>query len=204
MKWIRKNPLVAALLGVVALIAVVGSLSRLGSDSSATTTAALVTQETVGSTAAAEAGAVERSEVAPVNCGPLITLEEVDEAFDMVGQNAAIFQFTGGETCTHVLADDEDFYVEIGSGDPTDFEPSAELSGVSGEAVTGVGDGARWFTGAEDGVGVLSVQQLTLLGVLHYGVIVSRPGLAGSEQLEILRTLALAASAGSFRGRLDH
>jgi hypothetical protein len=100
-----------------------------------------------------------------------------------------------------VLDDDEDFYVEIGPGAPADFEPSAELSGVSAEAVTGVG--ARWFTGAEDGVGVLSVQQLTLLGVLHYRVIVSRPGLAGSEQLEILRTLALAGSARWFRGRLD-
>ena len=76
------------------MIALVGSLSSLGSDGSATTTAALVAQETVGSTAAAEADAIERSEVAPVNCGPLITLEEVYEAFDMVGQNAAIFQFT--------------------------------------------------------------------------------------------------------------
>ena len=132
-----------------------------------------------------------------MNCGPLITLEEVDEALGVTGQNAGIFQFAGGEVCTEVLADNEAFFVQIGPGNPGDLEPGAVLIGVSGESVTGVGDEAIWFGGeeAEGGgdVGVLSVRQVTLLGDLHYRIRVGRPDLASAAQLEIAKTLALSA-----------
>lgn len=193
MKWVKKNPLGAALAGVVGLILFIGILSSLGSDTATTTTTALAAQETPGSTAATASDSVDRPEVDPVNCSPLITLEEVDEALGVTGQNLSIITFGGGETCTEVLADDDDMFVQIGPGDPTDFESGALVKGVTGDVVTDVGDDARWFTEAEGGVGVLSVQQMTSLGVLNYRVTLGRPGVGGSEQLDILRTLALAA-----------
>jgi hypothetical protein len=139
----------------------------------------------------------ERLDVPPVNCGPLITLEEVDDALGVTGQLASIFEFAGGEACSEVLADDEDFFVRIEPGDPGDFEPSASVIGVSGEPVPAVGDEARWFggQGSEAGgdVGALSVRQDTSLGALHFRIFLGRPDLDSTAQLEIAKNLALSA-----------
>jgi hypothetical protein len=141
--------------------------------------------------------APNRPEVPPLNCRPLITLEEVDVALGVVGQLASIPEFARGEACTEVLADDTNLFVRIEPGDPDDFEPDAQLMGVSGEPVSEVGDEAIWFGGeeAEDGgdVGALSVRQNTPLGVLHYRITLGRPDLDSAAQLEIAKTLALNA-----------
>ncbi|MEE8345907.1 MAG: hypothetical protein V3S20_01035 [Dehalococcoidia bacterium] len=139
----------------------------------------------------------ERLDVPPVNCGPLITVEEVDDALGVTGQLASIIRFAGAEACSEALADDEDFFVRIEPGDPGDFEPGASVNGVSGQPVSDVGDEALWFGGddAEGGgdVGGLSVRQNTSLGALYFRIFLGRPGLDSAAQLEIAKKLALSA-----------
>jgi hypothetical protein len=71
------------------------------------------------------------------------------------------------------------------------------LIGVSGEPVNGVGDEALWFGGQESeaggDVGVIAVRLETSLGDLHVRIFVGRPDLDSAEQLDIAKTLALAA-----------
>ena len=73
----------------------------------------------------------------------------------------------------------------------------AELIGVTGEAVSGVGDLALWFGGAQaeggGDAGVLSVATQTPLGALVFRIVLGRTDLDSSEQLEVAKTLALSA-----------
>lgn len=141
----------------------------------------------------------ERPAVPTVDCGPLLTLEEVDDAlgWSIGDDRAGPIEIARGEVCRHRLADDQDVFVQIQPGEPGDFEPGASVIGVSGEPVPAVGDEARWFggEGSEAGgdVGALSVRQDTSLGALHFRIFVGRPDLDSAAQLEIAKTVALAA-----------
>ncbi len=139
---------------------------------------------------------LERPDVPPVTCDSLITDQEVDDALGVTGL-PSMMRFEGGEACNERLADDGDFFVEIQPGDPGDFEPGASLIGVSGQPVSGVGDEALWFGGADaeggGSVGSLSVSQVTSLGVLHFRINLGRPDLDSAAQLEIAKGVALNA-----------
>ena len=115
----------------------------------------------------------------------------------MTGQLPSMMRFEGGEACKERLANDGDFSVEILPGDPGDFEPGASVIGVSGEPVSGVGDEALWFGGAdaEGGgtIGALSVRQDTSVGALNFRIFLGRPDLDSAAQLEIAKNVALSA-----------
>ena len=143
--------------------------------------------------------ALERPDVPAVDCEPLFTVEEVDEALGWsIGDDRPGPILTArGEVCLHRLLNDSDVFVQIQPGTPADFEPGASVIGVSGEAVPAVGDEARWF-GGEDSeaggdVGALSVRQNTSLGAIHYRIFLGRPDLDSAAQREIAKTLALNA-----------
>ena len=141
----------------------------------------------------------ERPAVESVACGPLFTLEDVDDALGWsVGDDRpGPIRTARGEVCLHSLLRDGDVFVQIQPGDPADFEPGALVIGVSGEPVSGVGDAALWFggEGSEAGgdVGVISVRRDTSLGAIHFRIFVGRPDLDSAAQLEVAKTLARAA-----------
>jgi hypothetical protein len=71
----------------------------------------------------------------------------------------------GDATCTKLIL--AEIYVEIQQGDPADLEVGAEMEGVVGQPLPGLGDEAVWFAGvprqgsftAPHEAGVLSVRQ---------------------------------------------
>ena len=141
----------------------------------------------------------ERPDVDAVDCGPLFTLEEVDDAlgWSVGDERPGPILTARGEVCLHSLLADSEVFVQIQPGGPGDFEPGATVIGVSGEPVAAVGDEARWF-GGEDSeaggdVGALSVRQNTSIGAIYFRIFVGRPDLDSGAQLEIAKTLALAA-----------
>ena len=142
----------------------------------------------------------ERSDVPAVDCGPLLTTDELEEAlgvFDRPAGERNSIRFAQGEVCSEQLDADERVFVRIEPGAPGDFEPGAGLLGVPGEPVSAVGDEARWFggEGSEAGgdVGALSVRQDTSLGALRFRIFLGRPDLDSAAQLEIAKNLALSA-----------
>ena len=141
----------------------------------------------------------ERPDVPAVDCGPLLTVEEVDDALGWsIGDDRPGPILTErGEVCLHSLLADQDVFVQIQPGEPGDFEPGASVIGVSGESVAAVGDEALWFggEGSEAGgdVGALSVRQNTSLGAIYFRIFVGRPDLDSAAQREIAKTVALNA-----------
>jgi hypothetical protein len=139
------------------------------------------------------------ADVPPVECGTLLTVDEIDEAlavWDRASGDMNTVGYTKGEVCITKIYTDQRIFVQIGPGEPGDFEPGAELLGAPGEPVSGVGDDARWFlgTGAAGGpAGVLSVRQATSLGVLYFRITVGRPDLNTAELLDVVKGLALNA-----------
>jgi len=108
MQWAGEHPIGAAFIAIVSLILIGVLLSSLGSDvpsdevvltSIATGSA---TPEQTEATATSDEG---RLDVPQLECNPLITLEEVDVALDVVGENAGIVRYTGGEACNEALGD---------------------------------------------------------------------------------------------------
>jgi len=111
----------------------------------------------------------------------LVTNEEADEVLDphrdshpatrdeiLVIDNFAEpvdLSEPGDATCTKLIL--AEIYVEIQQGDPADFEVGAEMEGVVGQPLPGLGDEAVWFAGvprqgsftAPHEAGVLSVSQ---------------------------------------------
>ncbi len=135
----------------------------------------------------------EGLDVPAVDCSPLLTLAEVDEALgvDIDAGDSGSIEIARGENCFEPLVDDDSVFVSIGPGSAADFITAAQLLGVPGQPVADVGHEAIWFEGAD--VSVLSVRAGTELGLLHYRITLGRPDLDGSAQLEIATELALSA-----------
>ena len=132
-------------------------------------------------------------DVPPIDCGPLITLDEIDIAFDKVGESPDVVLREGGEACTHTLAADEDFFIRIEPGHPDDFEPGAMIEGQTGVSVEGVGDEALWFGADGRTVSVISVRARSTFGALHFRMVLSRPEADAATHRDTVRMLALAA-----------
>lgn len=135
-----------------------------------------------------------RPELPQVDCRTLLTSDEIDVALfgeDATGPRGS-FILAHGETCLSEPNDDSGNYIQIEPGDPADFEDTAQLSGVFGESVEGVGDAARWF---DDGaaLGILSVGVDIEEASIIYRVQVNRSDLDGARRLEQARELALLA-----------
>lgn len=139
------------------------------------------------------------ADVPAIDCAPLLTLDEKDEALGMADlpfEERDLISFARSEVCTDQRASDERVFVRVEPGSPDDFAPDARVFGVAGETVDGVGDAARWFGGVEaegGGAGLLSVRRDTPLGVLHFRIVVGRPDLSADERLDVAIELALAA-----------
>jgi hypothetical protein len=154
---------------------------------------------------------VEGPPIPPIDTCSLITIPELDEALGLLQfpvSERSFFTSSRGETCTW---DHEREGVTraltIEPGDPGDFDPGASLLGVTGVAVTGVGDLAIWFGTAE--AGAMSVIDETPMGYVLVRVILARPDLddvgriATAEQVATMIIERLATSGGIVVSRDD-
>ncbi len=167
-----------------------------GDDSDATPSQGPSTSEP---TAAATSDA-ERPDVAPLRCQTLLTQNAIDDALDIWNRPSGDMDTiggAGGEVCQETVASDQDVFVRIEPGEPQDFKPGAQLLGVEGERVAGIGDGALWFGGvdAEGGGkrGVLTVAQESSVGGVVFRIVLGRPDLDSAEQLAVAKAVAATA-----------
>jgi hypothetical protein len=207
-EFIRQNRQVVNVIGIVAIVVVGASLvGRLsGGDSAPVAVDTTVVSEAQPTSTVV--GPAPSSEVPPVDCGPLITLDEVTEALgvaDDPDRGGGASQISQHEVCHEALSSDPTFYVQIGPGSPDDFAPGAVIIGTTGEPISDLGDGALWFGGPETddagASGVVAIHQLTQHGDLFFRVVLGRPDVDEDVQREItvdLARLALPRFPGVF------
>jgi hypothetical protein len=207
-EFIRQNREVVNALGIMVVVVVGVSIVVLLIDGDSTPIAADSTVASEAQPTSTGAGLEPSSEVPPVECGPLITFDEVLEALgvaDNPDRGGGASEIARNEVCHEALSSDENFYVQIGPGSPNDFAPGAVIIGATGEPITDVGDEALWFGGpdADDAgaYGVVAVHQLTQHGDLYFRVVLGRPDVDENVQREItvgLAQLALPRFPGVF------
>jgi hypothetical protein len=197
--WIQGHQVGSAVIGLVLIVVLGLGLSSLGGGDPVDEAVVDVTSTSV--TGAATATSVpsatddpNRPEVPQVDCRSLLTTDEIDVALfgeDATGPRGS-FTFAQGETCLSEPDDDTGNYIQIEPGDPADFDEGAQLSGVFGERVDGVGDAARWFNDGA-GLGILSVGVGIEEASVIYRVHINRSDLDGAQRLGLARDLALLA-----------
>lgn len=202
MEWIRTHPRDAALVGGVAFFLLIGALVGLlssGDDSPIAAPSTTAQESDALTTSPPEPSPEGLLAVEPVDCGTLLTSEEIDAALglDELSAPPGVFMFSRGEVCVHTPDPDEGLFIRTEPGHPDEFEAGATMLGDEGQLVEGVGTSALWFTGPdpESGleVGVLSVSEETTLGWLYFRIVLGRPGTDEPTRLEAARTLAFAA-----------
>jgi hypothetical protein len=135
--------------------------------------------------------------VPPLTGCSLLTDDEVDEAMGVLDLlPRGLFEFGRGEGCGWQPTDGdgediEGLSVQVAPGDPSDFQPAAELDGVRGVPVAGVGEAAVWFGGTD--TGTLSVVEGTRLGYLFVRIELNRADVDDSTRLELAKGLAANA-----------
>ncbi len=121
----------------------------------------------------------------------LVTAEEADEALG---------EFVTGLPCGNLNGQwqtDSGLYLRMEPGSSEDLQAGAEIAGVAGEPVPGVGEEAAWFAGVqvpshhfgfEDTVtlGVLSLRN----GDIYLRIMLNLPAVDSVAQLEIAKDLA--------------
>ena len=198
MEWIRGHHWKSVLFGGLALLGVVllilaGGSSETEPSASRTLAGAGTMPGAITTTTELVEGfdASKHPDIEQFDCSPLLTIEDADYALGVEGQLAGMFEFAGGETCTQVLADNEEFWVRLEPGNPADFAPGSMMQGAAGALVADVGDDAIWFGG--DQVSVITVFKQVDLGGLYYRILLSRPDIPPEEELELLTELAVRA-----------
>lgn len=196
MEIIRQNRLIAAILGGLVVVSLLVLLLNDDPDSGPSVPADSRTPvPTSGaSTATAPAATGETFEPANIETLDCKTLMSGEAIGDALGGAGSWSQTSRGENC---VSEAGASYLQIAPGQPQDFSPGAEIFNVTGDPVSGIGDGALWFGGPQaegDGtVGVLVVAAESELGTLIFRIAVGRPDLNSAQQLEIAKTLALGA-----------
>ncbi len=126
----------------------------------------------------------------------LVTAEEADEA---LGEFVTGILSVGHGNC--LWHTDSVIYLRIEQGSADDLQADAEMEGVAGEPVPGIGEEAAWFDGVRlpshhidfEGttvaLGVLSVRQ----GDAYLRIMLNLPEADSSTQLEIAKGLAAKA-----------
>ena len=203
MDVIRENRLIASILGGLVVISLLVIL--LNGDGSIEPAFPLASTAPAAATSAPESArspnsVSDRPDISPLSCGSLLPQEAIDEGlavWDRPPGQQGSFRYARGETCVEQIDGDEGVFVGIEPGTPADFQPGAELLGVGGEPVAGVGDGALWFGGeqaeGEGDQGKLSVRQTASVGMLHFRIVLGRPDLESAEQIGVAKELALSA-----------
>lgn len=204
MNVIRQNRLLASIIGGLIVAALLVLIFARGGGSTPASEVTNSPSETTSATPELEATRAtsegERLDVPSLGCGSLLTPEAIDDAlavWDRPAAERSSLGYARGETCSDALASDSRVFVGIEPGHPSDFEAGAELIGVGGEPVAGVGSASLWFGGAQaeggGDQGVLSVRQTTSLGDLHFRIALGRPELKVGEQIELAKQTALVA-----------
>ncbi len=188
-----------AVVAGVLLVAVGATISLLSRGAEENTAVGSTT--TVGNITTTEPGAQETGTgIPPIDGCTLLMEAEVDQALGGVGEadGRTTYDFimpSGNETCLwEPLLNGEQvegLSAGVGPGDPNDFAENAELEGISGSPVTGVGDLAVWF--ATDTGGTISVAQTTPLGYLFLRVGVRRADVDDATRLQAAKDLAVEA-----------
>lgn len=206
MDVIRENRLLASILGGLVVMSLLVFLLNGGDSSGPSVPASESSDPTADLTPttqgvldrlfaprAAADEAFARPNVRTLECGTLLPNDATREA---LGGPKSWGQTALAEDC-FIQSNESSATLQIAPGSPDDFSPGAQIFGVTGVPVTGVGDLALWFGGpdAEGGgtTGALVVAAESELGALVFRIAVGRPDLDGDAQLEIAKTLALAA-----------
>lgn len=185
MNIIRENRLLVSVLGGLAVIMILVLVFNGDDSPPEADPGSSIGTTTPTATVAADGDRFPRPNIEQLDCGPLLTFDDVDPVLG----TTEWLTFSGGETCTHQLLDDNGVFVRIAPGHPTDLIDST-LEGVTGRRIPDVGDAAVWFGGE---VSTLSVAAEGRYGVLVFRVTVSRSELDEDERLEGAKALALAA-----------
>jgi hypothetical protein len=136
------------------------------------------------------------SPAARIDWCDLVTAEEADEALgEFVSALASVNGYCNWQT-------DSGSYLRIEAGSPEDLQAGAEMEGVEGEAVPGIGEEAAWFDGVRSPshhwefeeeeivtLGVLSLRQ----GDVYLRIMLNLPEIDSATQLEIAKDLAAKA-----------
>ncbi len=142
-------------------------------------------------------GASPTAATAPPEIGSfcdLVTPEEADEALG---------EFVTGFPCGTLNGQwqtDSGLYVRLEPGSAEDLQAGAEMEGVAGEPVPGVGEEAAWFYGVEVTSHHFGFDETVALGVLslrsgdvHLRIMLNLPAVDSAAQLEIAKGLAAKA-----------
>jgi len=121
----------------------------------------------------------------------LVTADEADEALG---------EFVTGLPCGNLNGlwqTDSGIYLRIESGSAEDLQAGAEMEGVAGEPVSGIGDEAAWFDGVRVPSHHFSFEDTVALGVLslrsgdfYLRIMLNLPAVDSADQLEIAKGLA--------------
>lgn len=187
MKWL----LLATVLALgAALLAACGGDDD-GSDDATTTPTDVETTAPAIETPAATLA------VTPPDIGSFCDLVTPEEA------DVALGEFVTGFPCGTLNGQwqaDSGLYLRLEPGSAEDLEVGAEMEGVVGEPVTGIGDEAVWFPGVQGpshhfdsdetvSLGVLSLRQ----GDVYLRVMLNLPAADSAAQLEIAKGVAATA-----------
>ena len=121
----------------------------------------------------------------------LVTPEEADEA---LGEFVTAFPCG---TLNGQWQTDSGIYLRIEPGSPEDLQAGAEMEGVAGEPVPGIGEEAAWFDGVRVPSHHFNFEETVALGVLslrqgdvYLRIMLNLPEVDSAAQLEIAKDLA--------------
>ena len=200
MRWIATERLPAAppkgrvaLVTLLALAALLASTACGGGDGEPTATAPAGETPTKAPTVEQPTPTAEESPAARIDWCDLVTAEEADEA---LGEFVTGVLSVGHGNC--LWHTDSVIYLRIEQGSADDLQADAEMEGVAGEPVPGIGEEAAWFDGVRSpshhidfegttvALGVLSVRQ----GDAYLRITLNLPEADSSTQLEVAKGLA--------------
>jgi len=184
--------LLAAIVGVVILAVLAGSIANLGDESEPSLTPTTLGGATLPPTTEA------RTEVVGLQIPPMdgCTLISDDEILSALGvpDVTGMFTFSGGEGCVwqpDIGDEEEALSVELEPGSPSDFETGATINDATGVPVADVGDVAVWF--ASEDAGVLSAVRQTEIGFLFMRLAINRGDVSDPERLRLASSLITSA-----------
>jgi hypothetical protein len=197
-----------ALIPVLAVVALVALAACGGGDDGAEEATALTptpadepptqapTVELPTPTAEGDGPADEASPTVSIDWCDLVTAEEAD---------AALGEFVSGIPGGNLNCQwqtDSGIYLRIEPGSRRDFSAGAELQGVGGEPVAGIGEEAVWFSGVQFSSHHWDFDEMVALGVLSlrqgdvdFRIMLNLPEVDSSTQLETAKDLADKALA---------
>jgi hypothetical protein len=141
----------------------------------------------------------DRPEVPRIDACKLLTDDEVEAGLgllDIEWVDRIFITQGGGEACTWTFVGTDNVQpagqvLQIGPGEPADFEQGAMLDGRAGSAVSLAKGAAVWFPASNGGV--LSVGERNDLGYLFYRIGVTRPDIDDAARLAVATEMAVAA-----------